>query len=209
MSDRKPVYIIDDDSAARDGLAVLLEAHGFSVTQFGDAQSFLNQAGNLLYGCIILDLRMPKIDGITLQKMMNDRGLSFPVIILTGFADVPLAVEAMRMGAMNFLEKPVSPDTLIDAIEEAQARAEDMNNKAKRARAAAKLVDSLTPRERDVLSQMVKGHANKEAGLALGLSPRTVEVHRKRVFEKFGVKSLANVVEIALSANFEPNSASD
>lgn len=200
MIDGKSVYIIDDDAAVRDSLSVLLEAQGYCVKHFSDGQDFLDQADNLALGCVLLDIRMPGLDGLTLQRVMIDRGLSLPVIVITGFADVSLAVEAMRLGATNFLEKPVSPDILIQCIEEALALAVAQSDEVERVRISTMFVDSLTPRERDVLLQMVQGLANKEVGLALDLSPRTVEVHRKRIFEKFGVKSLAGVVQIAMAA---------
>lgn len=204
MTDGKSVYIVDDDAAVRDSLSVLLEAHGYHVVHFSDGKGFLDQASNLELGCVLLDIRMPSIDGLTLQRVMAERGLSLPVIVITGFADVPLAVEAMRLGATHFLEKPVSPDILVEAIEEALAHAIAVSDEVKRERHSAMLVESLTPRERDVLMQMVRGLPNKEAGLALDLSPRTVEVHRKRIFEKFGVKSLAGVVQIAMAAGVVP-----
>lgn len=200
MMNDKSVYIVDDDAALGDSLSVLLEAHGYSVKYFSDGQIFLDQICNLELGCILLDVRMPGVDGLTLQRVMADRGISFPVIVMTGFADVPLAVEAMRLGAMNFLEKPVSPDVLVSDVEKALALAIAMHDKVEHERSSTMLVESLTPREKDVLLQMVQGLPNKEAGRSLGLSPRTVEVHRKRIFEKFSVKSLAGVVQIAMAA---------
>jgi two-component system, LuxR family, response regulator FixJ len=192
------VHVVDDDAAVRDSLALLLGTAGITVRSYGSGRSFLDVVGGLEDGCIIMDLRMPDMDGLTLQRRLHEEGCDLPVIMMTGHGDVPVAVQALKAGAADFLEKPFDDDRLFGAIKEALA---------KRARArddAASVADilarcaSLTPREREVLDRLVAGHPNKVIAHDLGTSPRTVEVQRARVMEKMGARSLAELVRMTI-----------
>jgi RNA polymerase sigma factor (sigma-70 family) len=192
------VFVVDDDPALRDALSKLVASVGLGVETYSTAQEFLDQYDPAKPGCLILDVRMPGRSGLDLQKELTERESTLPIIILTGFADVHLAVRALKAGAMDFLEKPFSNQVLLDRIEEAVER----DRRAREARArqtefAARLA-ALTPREREVMVLVVGGKSNKEIAAALGLSLKTVEGHRAHVMEKTQVGSLAELVRLAL-----------
>jgi two-component system, LuxR family, response regulator FixJ len=194
------VHVIDDDEAVRDSLRLLLESAGFAVRTYAAASSFLAVAGEKPDGCVVTDVRMPEMDGLELQRRLSGLGARMPVIVMTGHGDVPIAVEAMKAGAVDFLEKPFGDEQLLSAVQSAlevsqQAQQEQAAVAATQARLA-----SLTPREREVLDQLVLGKANKVIAYDLGASPRTIEVHRARVMEKMGARSLPELVRMTLAA---------
>jgi two-component system, LuxR family, response regulator FixJ len=194
------VHVVDDDPAMRDSLRLLLEASGFTVRTHDSAGAFLTEAPASL-GCVLTDVRMPEIDGLELQRRLHARRLPLPVIVMTGQGDIALAVNAMRGGAVDFLEKPFEADALIEAVGRALAQSERLRQAdATRTRAAAQIA-SLTPREREVLDLLVTGLPNKAIASKLGASPRTIEVHRSRVLEKLQVRGLPDLVRLVLAAD--------
>lgn len=200
MPSDPPVYIVDDDEAVRDLLAVQLEAAGFKVTTFGSGLDFLQRAPSLTLGCLISDVRMPDIDGLDLQNRLTEMKLNFPVIIMTGHADVSLAVRAMKAGAVDFIEKPFSEAAILDSIKLAQSRFEQVTKSEAAGETARTRIALLTPRERDVFDGLVAGRQNKIIAYDLSISPRTVEIHRARVLEKMRARSLSELVRLALAA---------
>ncbi len=198
MSQSGRVYVIDDDAAMRDSLDFLLGSAGFSVRLFDSAEAFLNEP-SLEFGCVLTDIRMPGIDGIELLRRLNPASdaRKLPVIIMTGHGDVPLAVEAMKLGALDFLEKPFEDDRLIGMIETALAQPES-GSKGEADMAAR--VASLTPRERQVMQGLVAGQSNKNIAREHDISPRTVEVYRANVMTKMHAGSLSELVRFAIRA---------
>jgi two-component system response regulator FixJ len=192
------VHLIDDDEDVRRGLSFLLGTAGFAVKVYESAVQFLDKRAPNLSGCIVSDVRMPDMDGLQLLRRLKETGITLPVIVMTGHADVALAVEAMKLGALDFIEKPFSDEVLIGAIRSALARQNSLAGgdvDQIRSRMA-----SLTERERDVLNGLLAGHPNKTIAFDLGLSPRTVEVHRAKVMTKMGASSLSELVRMAISA---------
>lgn len=204
MPAERYVYIVDDDDAVRDSLSVLLEAIGHRVRTFGMARDFLDSAPSLAVGCLIADIRMPEMDGLELQKALSERSLNFPMIVITGHGDVPLAVRAMKAGALDFIEKPFATPTILASVEAALARiaSAELNNPV--AQAAQTKLDLLSPREREVLEGLLAGLPNKTIAYDLAISPRTVEIHRARVMDKMGARSLSELIRLALAAGLEP-----
>jgi two-component system, LuxR family, response regulator FixJ len=202
MKERQPiVFVVDDDEAVRSALRLLLKSVGLTANALPTAQQFLATYDPAQPGCLVLDVRMPGMSGLELQEQLNLSGAVIPVIFITGHGDVPMAVEAMQQGAFNFLQKPFRDQDLIDQIQKALAR--DQQNRAElseRSRNRERL-ESLTPREREVLALVVSGKPNKVMAADLGLSQRTVEIHRARVMEKMGVSSLAQLVRIVMDMN--------
>lgn len=199
MAEPLLVHVVDDDEAVRDLLGLLLEAAGFAVRTYGSATAFLAAASDQTAGCLVTDVRMPELDGLGLQRRLNARGLRLPVIVMTGHGDVPIAVEALKAGAADFLEKPFDDEQLLAAVRNALAAGERIHHEAAAVAAIARRLASLTPRERDVLGKLVAGLPNKTIAYDLGCSPRTVEVHRARVMEKMGSRSLAELVRMAIA----------
>lgn len=193
------VYIIDDDNAVRDSLSIQLDAAGYEVESFASAVDFIKAAASIPLGCVVSDVQMPDMDGLELQKRLNEMQLHFPVVIVTGHADVAIAVRAMKAGAVDFIEKPFEEKAILDSIELAQSHfAARRESDAVEATARGKL-SSLTPREREVFEEMVRGKQNKVIAFDLDISPRTVEVHRARVLEKLEARSLSELVRLALA----------
>lgn len=201
------VFIVDDDADVRDSLCALLDSAGFSVTQFDSASAFLAAYDNQGSCCLVTDIRMPGMDGLALQEELIARGAQIPVVIMTGHADVPLAVRAMKAGAVDFLEKPFDDDRLIACVKKALEISEKERAGHSKAAAAAESLALLTDRERDVLLLLVAGHANKVVAHKLDISPRTVEVHRGRLMEKTKARNLADLVRLALAAGLNPDVA--
>jgi two-component system, LuxR family, response regulator FixJ len=196
--DRGKVYVIDDDEAMRDSLDFLLGSADFHVTLFESAQDFLNTLPTIGFGCVLSDVRMPGIDGIELLKHLKASGSLFPVVIMTGHGDVPLAVETMKLGAMDFLEKPFEDDRLIGMIEAALRRAEQGAKSEAVALEIQSRVSSLSPRERQVMEGLIAGLSNKLIAREYDISPRTIEVYRANVMTKMQAASLSELVRLAI-----------
>ena len=198
MVHRGKVYVIDDDDAMRDSLDFLLGSADFHVTLFESALKFLDALPAIEFGCVVSDVRMPGIDGIELLKRLKAGGSLFPVVIMTGHGDVPLAVEAMKLGAMDFLEKPFEDDRLIGMIEAALKQAESgMKSEAVTAEIQSRIA-SLSPRERQVMDGLVAGLSNKLIARDYDISPRTIEVYRANVMTKMQAASLSELVRLAM-----------
>jgi two-component system response regulator FixJ len=193
------VFIVDDDEAVRDSLDLLLESAGHAVQAFEAAADALAACRSRLPACIVTDVRMPEMDGLEFQEKLSEAGIRVPVIVMTGHADVPLAVRAMKAGAVDFIEKPFSDDAILASIDTAMARSARMVDPALMAR-----IESLTPREREVLELLIVGHPNKVIAHRLDISPRTVEIHRAHVMEKMQAKSLPELVRITMQAGVTP-----
>ena len=194
-----PIFIVDDDASVRDALTLLLKIEGFSTQAFGDGGSFLEALpiGNPV--CVILDLHLPGMPGLEILRQLSDMRFAAPVFVISGQSDVAMAVEAMKLGALDFLEKPFSASVIIERVREAVMAYR---------RSSAGHIDGLadfpgrqllTRRERDVLGQVARGASNKEAGRRLGISPRTIEVHRARIMDKLGARNAADLMRIVLS----------
>ncbi|HEX5379975.1 MAG TPA: response regulator FixJ [Phenylobacterium sp.] len=200
MASEATVHVIDDDDAMRDSLAFLLDSAGFEARTYGSAGLFLETAGDLSDGCVVTDVRMPGMNGLELTRRLKSLGVNLPIVMITGHGDVPLAVESMKAGVADFLEKPFDDEALLRAIRSALRPAAE----------AGQAVDSpfqtllgqLSPRELEVLRGVVEGKANKVIAFDLGISPRTVEVYRANVMTKTGAASLAELVRMALRAGF-------
>ncbi|MBI3709325.1 MAG: response regulator transcription factor [Proteobacteria bacterium] len=201
------VFIVDDDEAIRDSLSALLETEGFKVATFGTGRAFLDAIDASRRGCVLLDVRMPDINGLELQQRLAAKHIDLPVIIMTGHAEVPMAVKAMKAGAVDFIEKPFDDGVILAAIRRALARPAKTGADSAEAADAASRIAGLTPRERQVLDHLVLGSANKVIAFELGISPRTVEIHRARVMDKMQAKSLSELVRMALAAGIRPPSA--
>jgi two-component system, LuxR family, response regulator FixJ len=195
------IFVVDDDDAARDSLATLLEAAGYAVETFSSGKSFLDRAGNLPLGCALVDIRMPELGGIELQEALKARHIEIPIIFVTGHADVPVAVRAMRAGAVDFVEKPFAADVILDGVERALKDAEARHRASNAAATARTRLERLTEREREVFGELVLGHPNKVIAAHLDISPRTVEIHRSRVLDKMEARSLSDLVRMAIAAN--------
>lgn len=200
MTTKGHVYVIDDDEAMRDSLNFLLDSSGFGVTLFDDAQAFLEVLPGLAFGCVVSDVRMPGIDGIELLKRMKAQQSPFPILIMTGHGDVPLAVEAMKLGAVDFLEKPFEDDRLTTMIETAIRQAEPAAKNEAISQDIAARVASLSPRERQVMEGLIAGLSNKLIAREYDISPRTIEVYRANVMTKMQANSLSELVRLAMRA---------
>jgi two-component system, LuxR family, response regulator FixJ len=197
----RTIYVLDDDAAVRRSLEQLLDAAGFRTVSFETPATFLNAAPSLAPGCLLLDVRMPDMDGLEIQGRMNDLGVALPVIIMTGQGDVQGAVRAMKAGALDFIEKPFDDTTLFAAIEGAFTRTKP-SDRLPEVEEAARRIAALSPREREVLDALVAGQSNKIIAFDLGLSVRTVEVHRARMMDRLGVRQLGEAVRLAVMARF-------
>ncbi|MBS0502457.1 MAG: response regulator transcription factor [Proteobacteria bacterium] len=200
MADKKLVYIIDDEEAIRRSAAFMLKTSGYAVQAWASGIEFLREVRDLEMGCVLLDVRMPGMDGLTVQRTLVERGVAMPVIILSGHGDISIAVQAMKAGAVDFLEKPFERRTLLSAIEAAYDRIQNAGTSADRAAKAGILVAGLTAREQDVLRGLAQGLPNKTIAYDLGISPRTVEVHRANLMTKLDVRSLSEALRIAFAA---------
>lgn len=192
------VHVVDDDAAIRDSLSFLLDSAGFTAHTYEAASALLARIGELEPGCIVTDVRMPGMTGLELVARLKELGLPHPVIVLTGHADVALAIEAMKAGVLDFLEKPFDDEALLGAVRSALAAGEDKFDRRAEQAEVERRVASLTDRERDVFDAIVAGDSNKGAAIRLGISPRTVEIYRANVMEKMGAKSLSELVRLAL-----------
>jgi two-component system response regulator FixJ len=200
MSDQRLIHLVDDDEAVRHSASFMLRHAGFSVKTYADGVTFLDGAREADPGCILLDVQMPRMDGLEVQERLNEIGLAFPVIVLTGHGDVEVAVKAMKAGAVDFVEKPYEKQTLVDAISRAFDRMDARSTKDVLADEAKGRIERLTPREKDVLVGLVDGCTNKMIAETLDISPRTVEIHRANLMEKLDAPSLSSVLRIAFAA---------
>lgn len=200
MSESRRVHIVDDEDAIRRSASFMLKTSGYAVSTYASGVEFLQKARDVEPGCVLLDVRMAGMDGLEVQAAMRERGISMPVVVLTGHGDVSIAVRAMKGGAIDFLEKPFEKTRLLEAINAAFARLDDLEGRAERAEDAAVTVAGLTAREQDVLRGMANGLPNKTIAFELGISPRTVEVHRANLMAKLQVKSLSEALRIAFAA---------
>jgi two-component system response regulator FixJ len=202
--DERLVYVVDDDEAVRESLAALLEAKSYTVRSFALARDFLAAAPTLRPGCLVADIRMPEMDGLELQRQLAARSFNFPLIVITGHGDVPLAVRAMKEGAIDFIEKPFAADAILAGVEAALARLATTGEDDPMAATAAARLAALSPREREVLQGLLAGLPNKSIAYDLAISPRTVEIHRARVMDKMGAKSLSELIRLSLAAGLQP-----
>lgn len=193
------IYIVDDEESIRDSLAVLLELHGYRIRLFDSGQQFLAAMPLGEPGCVLVDLHMPGMGGLELLQAMKQADIRLPVIMMTGFGEVSTAVQAMKAGALDFLEKPLSEPALLSVLDRALSELATAMDLAQRRSHSADCLARLTPRERDVFGQLVLGKPNKAIALALDISPRTVELHRARVMEKLAAGSLSDLVRLALA----------
>tara|TARA_R110000787_G_scaffold205346_1_gene315766 strand:- start:1226 stop:1855 length:630 start_codon:yes stop_codon:yes gene_type:complete len=202
-AEKNIVCIVDDDEAVRESLQILLETMGYAVHTFESGPDFLEACGTLEAGCVLLDVRMPRMNGLEVQKRLKDITPELPVIIVTGHGDVTMAVQAMREGATDFIEKPFQEDALLASIEHALTLAEQAQRRSETIAAVKSCLETLTAREREVFDQLIVGHANKVIARILDCSPRTVEIHRARVMDKMEAASVAHLVRMALTAGIE------
>lgn len=205
MTTDPTIFIVDDDEAIRDSLQLLLESAGFrKVMAYGFSRAFLDEAAPRAGDCLLLDIHMPGMDGLELQEELARRGMRVPVVMMTGHGDVPIAVRAMKAGAVDFIEKPFSDDVMLESVRRALALGAAARQKEEISGEVMDRLASLTSREREVLEGMVVGHPNKVIAHQLGISPRTVEIHRARVMEKMEARSLSALVRMALAAGVAP-----
>lgn len=207
-SDSRTVFVVDDDEGVRESLRPLLESVGLRVQTYASAAEFLDGYDADASGCMLLDVRMPGMSGLELQETLVARGISLPVLVITGYADVPTAVRAMKTGALDFVEKPFNKQDLLEKIEGAIARDQQIKEaSAERASILARM-ERLTPREAEVMGRVVAGQANKVIAIELGISKKTVEAHRARVMEKMDVRTVAQLVQASMVARgYPPESA--
>lgn len=192
------VFIIDDDASVRDALGLLLSLRGYRTTMFADAASFLGALRKEWQGCLLIDIRMPGMDGLALQRELAERGCTLPAIIITGHGDVASARDAFRAAAIDFLEKPLDEARLVRAIEEALARQRTTHVERQHQQEFSRRLATLTPREREVLDLVVAGRHNREIAELLGISVRTVEVHKARMMSKLEVTTIPQLVRASL-----------
>ncbi|OIO60519.1 MAG: DNA-binding response regulator [Alphaproteobacteria bacterium CG_4_10_14_0_2_um_filter_63_37] len=192
------IYVVDDDDPLRDALCQLLEMEGFVVRDFADGPSFLAHVQPDDTGCLLLDVAMPGMDGIRVQRILKERGCDIPILFLSGHGDIPMAVEAVHEGALDFLEKPVPGLVLIAQVRRALTSDRKQRVTQAEAQKARQRLGLLSPREREVFDQVVEGLSNKEVALRLGISHRTVEVHRNNLMRKLQADSLADLVKLAV-----------
>ena len=195
-----PVYVVDDDDSVRRSVGFMLKTSGLTVETFPGGIEFLKEQRRLEPGAVMLDIRMPDMDGLEVQAELNERGAALPVIVMTGHGDVEVAVKAMKAGAVDFIEKPFDKAVAMGALEEAFARLGRSGKQSARREEAQRRLNGLTPRERDVLEGLVTGYPNKTIGYDLGISGRTVEIYRANLMKKLEVNNLSDLLRIAFAA---------
>jgi len=198
------VFIVDDDDAVRDALEILLDTMGYATQSFASGPLFLDACDVDWRGCVLLDVRMPKMDGLQVQVRLHKDYPMLRVVMITGHGDITMAVQAMKAGAMDFVEKPFDEESLLESIENALSDLDRATQQQETHLAACEGLERLTPREREVLDQLVIGHPNKVIAFELDCSPRTVEIHRARIMEKMSARSLPHLVRLALAAGVDP-----
>lgn len=200
MANEPVVHVIDDDDAARQSLEFLIDCAGLKVRSHESAVAFLSALPGMEHGCIVTDVRMPDMSGIELLGRLKEEGVRDPVIVITGHADVPMAIQAMKEGVADFIEKPFSDDTILDAIRSALARHSDRDRAEEERTLVNERLETLSQREREVLEGLVEGHANKVIAFDLDISARTVEVYRANVMTKMHARSLSELVRMVTIA---------
>ncbi|MBW8744632.1 MAG: response regulator transcription factor [Sphingomonas sp.] len=200
MTERRMIHIVDDEEAIRRSASFMLKTSGFDVQTWPSGVAFLKEVRNVEPGCILLDVRMPQMDGLEVQQALSASGVAMPVIVLTGHGDISIAVRAMKAGAVDFIEKPFEKAKLLEAIEAGFAQLENKAGRATRTHEALTVIAGLTDRERDVLDGLAQGLPNKTIAFDLGISPRTVEVHRANLMTKLSVRSLSDALRLAFAA---------
>jgi two-component system response regulator FixJ len=203
MANEAIVHVVDDDDAVRRSLSFLLASDGLPVRVHDSADAFLRQIDGMQEGCVVTDVRMPGVDGIEFLRRLRDSGLTTPVIVMTGHADVAMAVEAMKRGAVDFIEKPFSDDVFLSAVRAALATRESASRENARAAEIKQRLERLSERERQVLERLVAGKPNKVIGFELGVSARTIEIYRANVMTKMQAKSLSELVRMAIAAGLD------
>lgn len=201
--DATTVYVVDDDNAVGEALASLLELEGFDVNRYETATAFLSDIDDRSTGVLLLDVRLPDINGLDVQEMLVQRGSKLSVIVITGHGDIPMAVQAVKAGAVNFIEKPFVGDEILDSVRSAESASRDLIEDTKAQDDIRSRLDGLTPRERDVLRHLIVGKRNKIIAYELGISPRTVEVYRANVMHKMQANSLSHLLRMAMSIGLE------
>jgi two-component system response regulator FixJ len=199
-SEGQIVHLVDDDASVRRSVGFMLKTSGFQVQTYESGTELLKNSAQLELGCILLDIRMPGMDGLEVQQALQEKGVGLPVIIMTGHGDVGLAVKAMKAGAVDFIEKPFEKDALFSSLSEGFHRLSQKGVTGERRKDAEVKLQALTARERDVLEGLAQGLPNKTIAYDLGISPRTVEIHRANVMSKLGVRSLSEALRIAFAA---------
>lgn len=200
MNSIKIIHLVDDEEAIRKSAGFMLRTSGYTVHSYASGTEFLKAASAAEIGCVLLDVRMPDLDGLQVQAAMRERGITMPVVVLTGHGDVSVAVQAMKAGAIDFLEKPFEKAAVLDAIERGFARLENSGAREIEESEAEVRLALLTPREREVLDGLARGYPNKTIAYDLGISSRTVEVHRASLMNKLAAHSLSDVLRIAFAA---------
>jgi two-component system, LuxR family, response regulator FixJ len=200
--DKPLVHVVDDDEAIRRSASFMLKTGGYRVETYEDGLELLKKVRGLEPGCILLDIRMPGMDGLEVQKELRGAGCLLPVVIMTGHGDVSIAVQAMKAGAIDFIEKPFEKQGLLAALEAGRMRLNEDMTRSERADEAAARLNALSPRERDVLVGLARGLPNKTIAYDLGISPRTVEIHRANLMDKLEVRSLSGALRLAFAAGF-------
>ena len=203
MSAEPIVCIVDDDEAVRESLQILLETMGYSANAYESGPAFLEDCSAIETGCVLLDVRMPKMSGIEVQQRLSEIRSDLPVIIVTGHGDVTMAVQAMRAGAVDFIEKPFQEEALLQSVQDTLALADQTHKRVEVVSKIKERIARLTPREREVFDQLILGHSNKAIGRVLDCSPRTVEIHRARIMEKTETESVAQLVRMVMVAGIE------
>lgn len=204
MTDQRHVYVIDDDPGVRRSMAFLLSSAGYTSRPFVSGQDFLDELPHLQPGCVLLDIRMPQLNGLEVLTALRRSEERFPVLVMTGHGDVPTAVEAMKLGADDFVEKPFAEDALLQSLERLSKLLDEQANHARRRAESKRKVESLTQREREVLQGLIAGYSNKEIALKLSLSVRTVESYRADMMKKMEVSSVAELVRLGLMVDLAP-----
>jgi FixJ family two-component response regulator len=202
-ADQPIVYVIDDDEAVRDSISMLFDTENIEHVVYHSAVDFLNAYNDAMCGCLVLDVRMPNMTGLELQEALNKRHSTLPIIFITGHGDIPMAVEAMRRGALDFLRKPFGEDDLLQRVNDALKRATDVRDERRALAEVQAHFATLSPREREVFERIASGQANKFVAIELGISERTVEIHRSQVMRKMGARSLAQLVRMKIDLDAE------
>ena len=208
MTSLEMVHIVDDDPAIRSALTASLEARGYSVKDYESSEIFLNMYRDDQIGCLVLDIKMPGIDGLELQKILNEKKYTIPIIFVTGHGDVPMSVQALKNGALDFLEKPYRQETLQERIELALAQSKVIREKVAKINSCYERYNCLSPREKQIMAMLIADYANisnKKIAEALDISPRTVEDHRAKIMLKMNAKSLSELVTMTNFCGYSPH----